>query len=515
MNPSMFALVHRSLRVDSRSVSTYVLRSVVVFFGLLGVLAAHNSGSIGEPGLEMFKSLVWVNMFLITIGSGNFFGTVITEEKEDMTLGLLRMTGLSPLNILLGKSAGRLISALLLLFIQIPLVVLAVSFGGASIDQVLSAYAVLGAYVVFMAGIGVLASVVSKSNKSAAGLILFLLILIWFMPVLTLGVLGLFGGGFGVGTGGLAETYFVPVVEWFWSVNPYLETGRILRIDYAGAPTTRVIMFLLGVAVGAFLAAWAIFRKVRTFDQGTTPGRSLGLERLTRRRKSRVIWAFPVAWKDFYYLSGGRIGIVVKSAIYLSIALGFGYLIHYNSSGRVKYTDLFGGILCNIGWMGFVIELGVLSGRIFRDEIKWQTLSGLVTLPRPMPEWIFEKVCGCALSLIPAFASFVFGALIVLDDVGDFLGDVRDEPGFWVFCLYVAAAILLTNYLSLFLRWGALAAAGSICVVCGMIFAFICFQILGIRDEGPVVGFAGFAILMAIVFLLIRIPQRLRVLAAQ
>ena len=54
----------------------------------------------------------------------------MAEEKEEQTLGLLRMTGLSPLSILLGKSTSRLCGALLLLAAQFPFTIFAVTLGG-------------------------------------------------------------------------------------------------------------------------------------------------------------------------------------------------------------------------------------------------------------------------------------------------------------------------------------------------------------------------------------------------
>ena len=49
------------------------------------------------------------------------------EEKEEQTLGLLRMTGLNALSILLGKSTSRLLGALLLLLAQFPFTIFAIT----------------------------------------------------------------------------------------------------------------------------------------------------------------------------------------------------------------------------------------------------------------------------------------------------------------------------------------------------------------------------------------------------
>jgi ABC-type Na+ efflux pump permease subunit len=107
----------------------------------------------------------------------SYFSSAITEEKEEMTLGLLRMTNLNPLSILLGKSTSRLCGALLLLAAQLPFTLLAVAFGGISTRQIMAAYCTLAAYILLLSNLALLFSVTARRTAAAAfftGLMLFI-----------------------------------------------------------------------------------------------------------------------------------------------------------------------------------------------------------------------------------------------------------------------------------------------------------------------------------------------------
>ena len=96
------------------------------------------------------------------------FSSVITEEKEQRTLGLLRLAGFRAIWILVGKSLGQLVSAMLLLALQIPFGILCIALGGVSVSQVMAAFSMLSAYMLFLAGLGLLCSTVTPRSGAAA-----------------------------------------------------------------------------------------------------------------------------------------------------------------------------------------------------------------------------------------------------------------------------------------------------------------------------------------------------------
>ena len=133
------ALFERALRLETRSAVMCWARIgllAIILVILLPIQAMARSGWYGAPGLRFLQEMVWVNLVFITLAGLSYFASAITEEKEEMMLGLLRMTNLNPVAILLGKSTSRLIGALLLLLVQVPFVLLAVTLGGVAYDVV-------------------------------------------------------------------------------------------------------------------------------------------------------------------------------------------------------------------------------------------------------------------------------------------------------------------------------------------------------------------------------------------
>ena len=126
-----WALTLRSLRQDSRLLRFHWLR-----FGVAAglILAVHDSSSWSKvaeaPGRDLLESLGWANFWAVTIAGVLLFAPTITEEKEDQTLGQLRMTGIGPASLLLGKALPKLVQLLLVLIVQLPLVWLTLTLGG-------------------------------------------------------------------------------------------------------------------------------------------------------------------------------------------------------------------------------------------------------------------------------------------------------------------------------------------------------------------------------------------------
>jgi ABC-type transport system involved in multi-copper enzyme maturation permease subunit len=113
-----------------------------------------------RAGKAYFSALVVVNYLLATAIAVGIGVDAIAGEKELGSLGILRLTDLSPVSILLGKGVGPLIGLLLLLVFQIPFTLLAVTLGGVAIQQVIEAYALLASYLVALTCVGLFFSVV-------------------------------------------------------------------------------------------------------------------------------------------------------------------------------------------------------------------------------------------------------------------------------------------------------------------------------------------------------------------
>ena len=72
----------------------------------------------------------------------------------------------------LGKSTSRLLGAILLLLVQLPFTLLAITLGGVTLNQVIAAYFSLMAYMVLLANVGLLCSVIKRRGGSSSSVTL-------------------------------------------------------------------------------------------------------------------------------------------------------------------------------------------------------------------------------------------------------------------------------------------------------------------------------------------------------
>ena len=179
----LLALLTRALRVDARQLRNHLFRLAFVGFIYICLLVAtFQSAFLGAPGLSFFSQIAWLNALFITCAGIGFFSSAITEEKEEETIGLLQMAGLNHLGILLGKSTSRLIQVMLLLVVQFPFMLLAVTLGGVTTLQIVAAYVDLLAYTVLLANVALVCSVVFQRGGNAAAFTTLLMVLYAIAP---------------------------------------------------------------------------------------------------------------------------------------------------------------------------------------------------------------------------------------------------------------------------------------------------------------------------------------------
>ena len=90
------------------------------------------------------------------------------------------------------------------------------------------------------------------------------------------------------------------------------------------------------------------------------------------------------------------------------------------------------------------------------DEVRLQTLSSLVMLPRTIAYLAYSKTLGCLLGLIPALTCLCLGSLLLPGLNVNFVLQVLIAPLTWGIMLLVVVFLHLVAFLSLFVKWGAL-----------------------------------------------------------
>ncbi len=521
MNSPLLALFIRSLREDSRLKLTYVARSGLVLVILLFLLTIQGSmGWANAPGLRFFSTVIGIDIAFVVLAGVSYFAAAISEEKEEMTLGLLRMTNLNPLSILLGKSTSRLCTAALLFAAQVPFTMLAITLGGVSMAQVVAAYVAIAAFLVLVSNLALLGSVFFRRTSGAAvftGVVLFFIfaLLPLAAKLATLPVqLGL------LVSSSFPVRMLGEIADFSESASPFMRVGTILSTGFRESPFSFQVWSNLALGVGCFLLAWALFEKTCGEQKESAPGRA-GVRPARGRRRlfsPGRPWARALAWKDFYFLAGGKLWIVIKLGIY-GMPLAVALLWPERLGGRPSWDDF--GIVTFWIMTAFIgVELAFAASSILRVEHQGQTLSSLAMLPKGLRRVAYEKLLGIIPSLAAAGAylllSIPFLTKLIREIMRDFSWNSRSDVwGLFGFIFAVLQAVFflhLVANLSLRVKRGALPLAIGI--------HFLLAMFVGISSIGIFRGEAGFVLcfiltLGAVIFLHLNIGQRLESLAAE
>lgn len=463
------ALFNRSLRVEARSIWTYLVR-----LGLVGTISLMllttwvSSLMTNAPGLIFFTQVIYVDLIII-IGVGiAYFSSAITEEKEEMTLGLLIMTGLNPISILMGKSTSRMIGLIFLLLAQFPFTLLAITLGGVSMTQVLAAYVCLLSFAVFIGNLSLFCSVFCQRARGAAVLATVFFILFLCLPLLFELFEEILESTWSNSAGTIAV--LERMGEKSFAMNPFMRLEEIRWSGFAGSPVS--FQATSNVVGGClfFLLSYAIFNWRTREQKVAAPSRGIVLKAGGKGQwiSAGRCWSKPLLWKDFNFLTGGKGAFIVKT---LALLLLGGVVYFYNYQwrrlnggvsgfeGRILRST--GEFILQFSWLACALELAIQAGRVFKSEVKWGTHSSLMTLPLPPGSMVTQKIVGCLLGIIPYFVFLIIGMILVPSEVDSFFSALfrGDGEGLALLIIFFGAFVLwlyLTAFYSLILKWGAL-----------------------------------------------------------
>lgn len=132
------------------AVGALVLRSIWEDFSHYGTWTAEDLSWMGR---RLFEACVGVMAMVLVVATPVLVSQSVGEEKSQGTLQLLRMSGLTPRRILLGKVLAALFQLGALMLGMLPLLVLATSFGGVGPLQVALMVSVLVVGTLALAGL--------------------------------------------------------------------------------------------------------------------------------------------------------------------------------------------------------------------------------------------------------------------------------------------------------------------------------------------------------------------------
>ncbi len=521
------ALFERSLRLETRSALMCWSRTgllILILLVLVPIQSLARVGMFGAPGLHFLQEMVWLNLVFITLAGLSYFASAITEEKEEMMLGLLRMTDLDPVAILLGKSTSRLVGALLLLLVQVPFVLLAVTLGGVGLLQIAASYGTLLAYLFLVCNLALLFSVVFRNTTTAAAFTLIVLMVFLIGHHWAAGIVQEMASSGRVNPQRGMGLILTTLIDFWRQAAPSDRLSAIFRTGFAGPAIGFQVASNLVLGVLLFLLAWLVFDWcTREEKDAATPQRWL-VGRATRRSRipPRLVGTRAISWKDFTFISGGKLGLLLKFGIVALLVALCNLIALETGSGEVITREFEGSVLI---WVSLVITavcLALEAAHVFREEIRWKTLSSLITLPVSVPELAYRKVAGTLAGTLPLLAGFVLGAVLVPEDVGRFFNDILSEPialgTFSVAILQFILFLHLTAFLSLIIKRGALPLAIAIQYIGGSFFMAILaimFSAGGSSGPGAICLLTGLICVVSTVVLHRAIGLRLARAAAE
>jgi ABC-type transport system involved in multi-copper enzyme maturation permease subunit len=449
-----FALFLRSLRVDARLLRSHLMRFGLLLFVVVNLSVSQLlSVAIGAPGLHFFRFITWVNFGFASLAGILLFSTAITEEKEEQTLGLLRMANVGPFALLIGKLAPRLLAALLILAVQFPFTLLAITLGGVSWHQVQAAFWTLFAHIVLMGMLGLFSSVLCRRSGTAVALTAAL--------ALTAVLLPLFAYFYFTTTTILSsEPRWVHIAhEWGRTISDHVvhntagwRLQEILSTGFDESALGSQVWSNIGAAGLLLALAWLVFDLFNRNVDVAAPQAIRVLSLLTggRRGRSRRAWRFPLVWKDFQYATGGVTAFVAKLLLYGPIAFLMLLAVNDWYLSRIDPEDLGSLLMGLMLYLALPLEALLLAARVFRGELKEKTWTALMSLPLSLPEIAYPKVVGCLLALGPAVLYFLLGAVLDPGSVDQFMIDMTaDWVGPVVVLNFVVHVLLLLHLASL------------------------------------------------------------------
>jgi hypothetical protein len=460
MRSPLLALFLRALRDDTRAHTTYSMRVLMVLL-LLAVMGASTLFDIpGAVGLTYFARIVWLQFVVITFLGASWFVSALTEEKEEETLGLLCMTNLNPLSILLGVSTSRLCGALLTLLSGLPFAFFAQTLGGVSTGQILAAYCTLAAYVFLLGNLALVCSVLADD-------------MLWAVAETIIGMALFSTGGLAIAVtfrlAGVPPATW-PIAQSLAQMSPVVRILEILETGFNGAPAGWQVGTNLALGGICFLIAWSGFVRYadivaegREEDENDLPAnRRRYYEDHSSQRPPRV-WDNALAWKEFYFLSGGSLLLGLRVLGYAGVWLIAGTLLLDGATGGGWDFWATSQFLC---WV-VLLESAYAASRIIREELRHHTWFGLILLPYSLPELLWSKMRGALVALLPALVTLL-GALLLLlgaSNSGQRLTPLEISLTVLAALAQIIGITLLVAHLSVCFRRGGLAL--------GLLIAFI------------------------------------------
>lgn len=409
---SISAFVTRKLREDETRLMTHLLRAGVAGIVLISTIAFVQAASRSDsPGQLLLGTVAWVNVAAVMVTAFAFFTPILSDERDNGTLLLLKLASEKDGSVLAGLIVPRLCFALALLAVQIPFALLSVTLGGVTTEQVLGVYFALCLSTVLLC---VLCTSMATLTATAGGVVQLMIGYFCVMFVLAYGItLGLSTANDDVVTSA-ALAAFPGVEVGLWLDDP----NRAFLGPFLWSVLIQSVLF--GVI------AWVVFPSADLASGETKPTLATRLRVYAARKRKFAPKDFdrgPHAWKDYHLVAGGHVGIVLRCVAYLAlptlVAL-FAYVATawqtsagFGSSALTAAFQTFGGWLLGCVVVGLTVECAWLAAKRIRIELDDGAWELLELLPTSRQYVLSGKGTGTIRGLAPGFLLGFLGLFVL------------------------------------------------------------------------------------------------------
>lgn len=183
-------IIIRELKGVFRKSNSFTSLIILALLSLVSVSTTWiTMGAVGKIGLQV----EWINK----ISRGLFIGTsyiiffissvlvlvatsnTIASERENKTFDLLIVTGLSRVQIILGKLISALGYIFFLILALLPVISISFILGGVSFGDIFASYVIIFTTLFALGMIGIMASAFSSTSKKAQGLAFLIAVLLY------------------------------------------------------------------------------------------------------------------------------------------------------------------------------------------------------------------------------------------------------------------------------------------------------------------------------------------------
>lgn len=448
LKPINLSLFHRSLISDNRQWQGYAFRFVMlIIIGVIltQVVAMSQYRMTFAIGKNFFQAVMVGNLVFVTILGITLCSTAITEEKDNSSLGLLLMTGISTMSLLMSKSFSKLLIAIMLIVMQLPFTLLAITLGGISLTQIFYAYVSLICYTILVANVALLFSVISSKSTISSSLT--------FTVLVTFNVL-------------------TPIWDSTSFLSPFVRINKIMSTAYSGGAFEINEICNLIFSLIFFTISYICFNH---FSRSVTGGIAFATPKVIKKYKKgffspKRAWNQAIIWKDFHFFTGGfaTYGLFLCAAILIIT----GYLaIYYNDRASFPSIRTISSTVITTAIVLLIVQVVFVGSTLFSKEVWDKTHSSLMMLPISLKAMAYKKVAGASLIFVPMLILLVIG--FCMSNYNSHY-NMFYRRGSWIVSITYSFLLALfylhlATFISLFIRYGAFAVGGVLLLLLQLI----------------------------------------------